>query len=250
VVGGVVVVVLGILLIAGFLVTRRSDSTVDTASGTSTTSRASVSTSVAPGTTATLVPGVPVGQSITGATPCPPADGSATRTTSFAEAPPMCIDPTKTYLAKVSTTKGDFTIALDPKQAPLATNNFVVLSRYHFYDGVPFHRVIPGFVVQGGDATGNPAGTGNPGYKFKDELPSDPSAYKTGTVAMANSGPDTNGSQFYIVVAEGKLGAQYTIFGQVVEGYDTTVKAIEAGGSAGGTPTDPAAIKSVTIVES
>jgi cyclophilin family peptidyl-prolyl cis-trans isomerase len=259
VIGGLVVVVVGLLLVAGVvLLTRKDDATVSTATGpTSAPPGASIvernGSSVPPEVTSTTVPlvqGVPAGASLSGDPPCPPADGSAARTTTFANAPPVCIDPSKKYAAKVSTTKGDFTIALDAVRAPIATNNFVVLSRYHYYDGVPFHRVIPGFVVQGGDATGNPPGTGGPGYKFQDELPSDPGAYKTGTVAMANSGPNTNGSQFYVVVAEGKLGAQYTVFGQVVEGYDTTVKAIEAGGTPSGSPSDPTAIKTVTIIES
>lgn len=256
---GLVVVVVGLVFVGAVVFfTRKSDPTVNAAGPAPTSAPPGASiverngSSVPPEVTSTTVPLVsaPPGQTINGDTPCPPADGSAARTTTFTNAPPICIDPNKTYTAKMSTTKGDFTIALDPKKAPIATNNFVVLSRYHYYDGVPFHRVIPGFVVQGGDATGNPPGTGGPGYKFQDELPPDAGAYKTGTVAMANSGPNTNGSQFYVVVAEGKLGAQYSIFGQVIEGYDTTVKAIEGGGTPSGSPASPTAIKTVTITES
>ncbi len=212
----------------------------------------SVGTAVGgPSPTATPVsPRAPAGHTVTGATPCPPVDGSATRTTSFAQAPPMCIDPTKTYTATVVTTKGTFAITLDAKQAPLAVNNFVTLARYYFYDGTAFHRVIPGFVVQGGDATGSPPGTGGPGYEFADELPSDASVYQPGVVAMANAGPDTNGSQFYIVLEPNKLEAKYSVLGSVTEGFGTTVKAIEQGGSASGTPLDPTTITSVTITES
>ncbi len=206
------------------------------------------------GTTATTSsPGtlLPLGASITGPTPCPPADGTAQRTTSFSEAPPMCIDPNKTYTALISTTKGDFTIALDAKKAPNTVNNFVVLARYGYFDGVPFHRVIPGFVVQGGDATGNPAGTGDPGYQIGDELPSSVAEYVPGSVAMANSGPNTNGSQFFIWTGPNPLpGPQYSLFGQVTQGYDTTVKAISDGGSPSGTPSDPVTITTVKITES
>ncbi len=193
--------------------------------------------------------GAAAGATITGATPCPPPDGSAKRTTTFAQPPPMCIDPTKTYTATVATSKGTFAITLDPKQAPVAVNNFVTLARYHFYDGTTFHRVIPEFVVQGGDATGEPPGVGGPGYEFADELPADASVYQPGVVAMANAGPDTNGSQFYIVLQPDKLQANYSVLGSVTTGFDTTVKAIEQGGSASGTPSDPTVVTSVTITE-
>ena len=105
---------------------------------------------------------------------------TATRTTTFDSAPPMCIDAGKTYTATFDTTAGSFTVKLDPKTAPIATNNFVFLARNHYYDGVTFHRIIPGFVIQGGDANGNPPGTGTPGYSFADELPSSASVYQPG----------------------------------------------------------------------
>ena len=120
-----------------------------------------------------------------------------------------------------------------------------MLSRYHFYDGIPFHRIVPGFVVQGGDPTGT--GGGGPGYTFADELPPSKESYKAGTVAMANSGPDTNGSQFFVVLDPSGLdGPMYSIFGQVTDGFDTTVKALEAAGQAGQTPI----VNKVTITES
>src|SRR3954469_24501922 len=134
-----------------------------------------------------IVP-VPEGAKITGDTPCPKADGSSPRTTTFAKPPPMCIDPTKTYTATMQTSQGGpITIALDPKQAPKTVNNFVFLARYHFYDGLTFHRIVPDFVIQGGDPKGN--GSGDPGYKFADELPK-AGQYKVGSLAMANSGPN------------------------------------------------------------
>ncbi|MSO87685.1 MAG: peptidylprolyl isomerase [Acidimicrobiia bacterium] len=203
-------------------------------------------------TTATTAP-TSGGDAAIGDTACPPADGSGERTTSFTSGPVSCIDVTKTYTAEVVTSKGDFTIELDPSKAPKAVNNFVFLARNHYYDGVSFHRIIPGFVVQGGDATGEPPGTGGPGYSFADELPTDgPPYYEVGSLAMANSGPDTNGSQFYIVTGEQgvKLPAQYSLFGDVTEGLDTVVKSIEATGTPEGTPSSSTTITSVTITES
>lgn len=190
------------------------------------------------------------GATIDGATECPAADGSSERTTSFSEAPPMCIDPTKSYAAEVETTKGSFIIDLNAAGAPQTVNNFVVLARYHYYDDVPFHRIIPGFVVQGGDAVGQPRlGTGNPGYRIEDELPETP--YEIGSVAMANSGPDTSGSQFFVVTGDSAtdLPLSYSNFGFVSEGIDVAA-AIEAVGTAEGTPTEDVRIISITITES
>ncbi len=180
---------------------------------------------------------------------CPPEEGTAERTTTFDAPPPMCIDTDATYLAEVATSAGDFTITLDASEAPETVNNFVFLARYHFYDGVPFHRIVPGFVIQGGDANGNPAGTGDPGYEFADELPDSAEAYVPGSVAMANSGPDTNGSQFFIVLASGNLDPYYSLFGEVTEGMDTTIQDIAATGTPSGTPTEETVIETVTIVE-
>jgi cyclophilin family peptidyl-prolyl cis-trans isomerase len=126
----------------------------------------------------------------------------------------------------------------------------VALARHQFYDGLTFHRVVQDFVVQGGDPSGN--GAGGPGYDFADELP-DVGAYQLGSVAMANSGPDTNGSQFFLVTGERgtALPPNYSLFGQVTEGFDTTVKALEAaGGDGDGPPTEPLLIERVTITES
>lgn len=209
----------------------------------------------APTTAAPLAITVPpAGGSITGETPCPAEDGSSERITSFESAPPTCITPGTTYIATVSTTKGDYTVELDSAAAPNTVNNFVVLARYHYYDGVPFHRIIPGFVVQGGDAVGPTPGTGNPGYQFDDELPSvDPDtelAYQEGSIAMANSGVNTNGSQFFVVTGEqgASLPPLYSKFGQVTDGLDI-VKAIEDTGTPSGTPSEEVIINSITISE-
>jgi len=191
------------------------------------------------------VPSTLPGDTITGETPCPAADGSTPRAATFENPPPMCIDPAKTYTATIETSEGSFTVALDPTKAPKAVNNFVVLSRYHFYDGLSWHRIVPDFVVQGGDPFGT--GAGGPGYTFEDELPAALSDYTAGSVAMANSGPDSNGSQFFVTLADtGLQEPLYSLFGHVTEGFDTTVKALEAAGTAGDTPT----ITSITITES
>ncbi|MDP8992301.1 MAG: peptidylprolyl isomerase [Actinomycetota bacterium] len=149
----------------------------------------------------------------------------------------------------MATSKGTMTIALDASGAPKTVNNFVVLARYHFYEGVSFHRIIPGFMIQGGDPEGS--GRGGPGYRFEDELPG-PGRYELGSVAMANAGPNTNGSQFFIVSGPSgvALPPQYSLFGKVVKGLEV-VRAIEAVGSPGaGTPREQVLIESVTITES
>ena len=238
------------VLIAGGIVlvnVLKKDNGTSSASKPTTASSTSV---VTPTTVAVTLPAQ--GATIKGTTPCPPADGSAKRTTTFAKAPPTCIDPTKTYTAVVKTNMGTFTIALDPAKAPKTVNNFVVLSRYHYYDGVPFHRVVKGFVIQGGDAVGPSPGQGGPGYTFADELPKSVSDYVPGSVAMANSGPNTNGSQFFVWVGPNALPTPaYSLFGKVTSGMDV-VKKIEAGGvsDSSGTPVDLAVMKSVTIQES
>lgn len=130
--------------------------------------------------------------------------------------------------ARISTEKGDIVIELYADTAPMAVSNFVYLAEGGYYDGVIFHRVIEGFMIQGGDPTGT--GRGGPGYQFKDEL-SDDRTYTRGTVAMANAGANTNGSQFFIVHKDSPLPHDYTIFGNVVSGMDV-VDAIAA------TPTD------------
>ncbi len=122
---------------------------------------------------------------------------------------------------RISTDKGDIVIALYPDTAPMAVSNFVYLASNGFYDGLTFHRREEGFVIQGGDPNGN--GTGGPGYQFPDEL-KDSYTYARGTVAMANAGPNTNGSQFFIMLADYPLPKAYTIFGHVVSGMDVVDK--------------------------
>jgi cyclophilin family peptidyl-prolyl cis-trans isomerase len=160
----------------------------------------------------------------------------------------MCIDGHRRYTADLVTSKGTMVIALDPVAAPKTVNNFVFLARYHYFEGIFFHRVIPGFVLQGGDPTGT--GTGGPGYRFEDELPR-PGRYELGSLAMANAGPDTNGSQFFVISGPSgvRLPPQYSLFGKVVSGFDV-VAVIDALGTSSGKPKERVAIESVTITES
>jgi cyclophilin family peptidyl-prolyl cis-trans isomerase len=178
----------------------------------------------------------------------PNPDGSSPPRRHFDAAPPTVIDPAKTYRATMVTSKGTLEIALDPNAAPTAVNSFVFLARWHYFDGVTFHRVIPGFVLQGGDPTGT--GTGGPGYRFDDELPK-PGRYELGSLAMANAGPHTNGSQFFVISGPDgvRLPPLYSLFGKVVSGLDV-VAAIDALGSRSGTPSERVVIESVTITES
>jgi cyclophilin family peptidyl-prolyl cis-trans isomerase len=180
-------------------------------------------------------------------TPCPAADGSSPKQQQFDGPPPMCIDVNKRYTAAMVTSKGTLTIALDPLAAPQTVNNFVFLARYHYFDGIVFHRIIPGFVLQGGDPTGT--GRGGPGYRFADELPK-AGRYELGSLAMANAGPDTNGSQFFVISGPSgvQLPPQYSLFGKVVSGMEV-VGVIDAVGTSSGTPTETVTIESVTVTE-
>jgi peptidyl-prolyl cis-trans isomerase B (cyclophilin B) len=148
---------------------------------------------------------------------------------SWPKPPEMKIDVNKTYTATMETSKGTIVLDLFAKDAPKTVNNFVFLSREGFYDSLKFHRVIPDFMIQGGDPEGS--GRGGPGYKFEDETDpkKNPNKHKIGSLSMANAGPDTNGSQFFIThVATPHLDGKHTVFGQVKEGQDV-VNSIKQG---------------------
>lgn len=137
----------------------------------------------------------------------------------FTICPPMTIDPAKSYEATIQTEKGDIVVELYPDIAPIAVNSFIFLAENGYYDGVTFHRVIPGFVVQGGDPTGT--GFGGPGYAYGIEVSPDVTFDQPGLLSMANSGPTSNGSQFFITLDElPDLNGGYTIFGRVISGMD------------------------------
>jgi cyclophilin family peptidyl-prolyl cis-trans isomerase len=178
---------------------------------------------------------------------CPPAEGAAERTESFDAAPPMCLTPGVDYSAVLTTDAGEVTVDLLEEKAPQTVNNFVFLARHKYYEGVTFHRVIPGFMIQGGDPQGT--GAGGPGYEFADELPQE-GEYRIGSMAMANAGPETNGSQFFVVTGDSgvSLPPDYSLFGQVTEGMET-VTAIEADGSPQGRPRTVHTIEKVEIRE-
>ncbi|MGA7270138.1 MAG: peptidylprolyl isomerase [Acidimicrobiia bacterium] len=163
----------------------------------------------------------------------------------YERAPDLEIELDTSYTATLQTNHGDIVIEFDPVSAPLAVNNFVHLARDGYYDGVIFHRVVPGFVIQGGDPTGT--GRGGPGYTFRDELEGEGN-YSRGTVAMANAGPNTNGSQFFICLDDVGLPHQYTIFGRVTSGMDA-VDAIAALPRQGEKPLEEAVMTSVEIAE-
>jgi cyclophilin family peptidyl-prolyl cis-trans isomerase len=168
----------------------------------------------------------------------------------YAKPPDMAIDPAKKYTAVITTTKGPMTAELLPGDAPKTVNNFVFLAREGFYDGTIFHRTIKDFMIQGGDPTGT--GRGGPGYRFDDEpVKRD---YKRGTLAMANAGPNTNGSQFFIIHKDYALPKNYVIFGQVTEGLEVldaiaTAPAVVGGESTPSKPVDPVRITKVEIKE-
>lgn len=133
--------------------------------------------------------------------------------------PEMQIDTDKSYQVNMETAKGNINLELYPQHAPKTVNNFVYLAREGYYDGVTFHRVISNFMIQGGDPTGT--GTGGPGYKFEDEVIGNPLRHEAGVISMANAGPNTNGSQFFITHSpQPHLDGKHTVFGKVIEGKD------------------------------
>lgn len=181
---------------------------------------------------------------------------SSTAHPTWSHAPKMTINVHAHYRATVATTDGSFTITLLPKVAPIAVNSFVFLARHHYFNGIIFHRIIRDFMVQTGDPTGT--GFGGPGYTFRDEKVTLP--YSRGTVAMANQGPNTNGSQFFIITARktAQLQPNYTIFGKVTSGMGTVMKIANTpvvqnpgnGEVSQPAPGQEPSIKSVTISQS
>jgi peptidylprolyl isomerase len=180
-------------------------------------------------------------------------EGGDTMPQQYTKQPAMRIDAAKSYTGTLETNKGALEFELFPEDAPQTVNNFVCLAEDGYFDNTPFHRIVKGFVIQGGDPTGT--GSGGPGYQFADE----PIArdYERGTIAMANAGPNTNGSQFFIVLDDlrGKLPKNYTIFGRVTEGMDvvdaianTPTRPGRSGENS--TPTEPVTLEKVTIAES
>ncbi len=145
----------------------------------------------------------------------------------WSQSPAMQIDPKKSYRATIETNRGTIELDLYAQHAPKTVNNFVFLAQQGFYDGVTFHRVISNFMIQGGDPTGS--GRGGPGYNFEDEVRNNPLKHETGVISMANAGPNTNGSQFFITHSpQPHLNGKHTVFGKVTKGQDV-VNAIRQG---------------------
>jgi len=223
------------------------------------------STTAAPGATAgpPKAAPLPAGEKITGDTPCPKADGTSPRTTSFAKAPPLCINPAKAYEAVFDTSEGTVSVNLDVKTTPGTANNFVVLSRYHYYDGTAIHRIDNTIdILQGGSPNTQDLSDPGPGYTIKDEG-SNARHYTPGDLVMArSSGPDSGGAQFFFVAGPkaSALDAQgtYVTYGKVSNGLDVVQK-IEGLYQAcapgdpkcmGGAPSRVVTVKTVTIKES
>lgn len=181
-------------------------------------------------------------------TPAPPADGSAPRRTSFDEPFEDVVDPSHTYQATIATNHGTMVAQLFANDAPATVNNFVNLARHHYYDGLVFHRIIREFMIQGGCPEGT--GRGGPGYRFADELPA-PGRYQVGSLAMANAGPNTNGSQFFIVSGAHGVGLppQYSLFGTLVSGHEVLAEIEKVPTGAQDRPVEDVVIESITIDE-
>ncbi len=264
---------MGVVLLVGVVAMALATvigSLTSSSDDTATTETTAPVTTADPSSTMTLGPPAelsvpPAGEAVTGETPCPAVDGSSPRTTSFEQPPPVCIEETGRYRAVIQTSVGDLTALIYPEDAPQATNNFIVLARYHYYDGVPFHLIWPsGFAVTG-DATADPTlGEGGPGYTIPNEVPDVGAIYPYGTLAMWHrpgsgptadtltpvppldsvGGPSADGSQFLIATGENSiaLGPEFTVFGLVTEGLET-INAINASGD----PTNARPLGEVTI---
>ena len=240
---GLAVLLVGVFVVAGVVLamTRGGDDTGDQFAADGDTSAEVTDPPVAEEQPAAESTELPEG--------CEAATPAGDDAPEYDAAPPMVIDETNDYRATVTTSCGEFTIDLYPDRAPTTVNNFVFLANEDFYDGVVFHRIVPGFVIQGGDPSGT--GAGGPGYEFEDELAiPEAEGYDTGTVAMANSGPNTNGSQFFVVLPGGGPSLQplYSIFGEVADGMDV-VERIASVPLNGQSPTQPVVIVDVTIEE-
>lgn len=234
------------LAVGALLAACGDDTTTNNAAAAIATTTAATSETTAPADT----PADTAVGSVAGTMPegCAPADGSAAKQATFAAYPPVCIEPGKGYKAAIETNQGTLNITLRADIAPMTVNSFVNLARYHYFDGTTCHRAIQNFVVQCGDPTA--LGTGGPGYEFADELPTE--AYQIGSIAMANAGPDTNGSQFFIISGTNgtALPPLYSLFGQVDEADLALVAGLDAlANSSDGAPIQPIDIVSVTITE-
>jgi peptidyl-prolyl cis-trans isomerase B (cyclophilin B) len=213
-------VVVAIFVVLGFMLASNRPSDGQSAAAPTT----DAFSAVPPADAAPTAASAPANAAPTAASaPAAPAGQPKT----YSAAPAMSIDPAKTYRATIETAKGNIVLELYPNYAPKTVNNFVTLARDGFYDGLTFHRVIENFMIQGGDPQGT--GGGGPGYQFEDEFAGNPLKHEIGVISMANSGPNTNGSQFFITrQPQPHLDGLHTVFGKVLEGQPI-VEAIQQG---------------------
>jgi cyclophilin family peptidyl-prolyl cis-trans isomerase len=240
-------VVLFLMVLQGFLISS-DDETADPVETDPAVTNPTAPVTFAPPVNVTLPA---AGETVTGETACPPVDGSAERTTTFEQAPPRCIDVDKRYRAVVHTSAGDMTFLLNDDGAPESVNNFVVLARYHYYDGLPFYSILPGLMLLTGDATGDPeVGKGGPGYTIEDEIPDVGVLYTPGSLHTWTDEADQNGSRFLIASVGEEVASlpNHTQLGTMLDGFET-LQAIEALGSTGGEPTAEVVIESIEIIE-
>jgi len=250
VLGAVLAFVVVVVVVAAVLLGGDDDSTAEDAATTTTTAPGDgSSTSSTDVPTTVSLPAAPTGATIEDDTPCPAEDGSEERVSTFAQAPPTCIEEGEALEAVIETSAGTVTATLDAEAAPTMVNNFVVLARYKYFDGLPFHRLMPDFVAQTGSSGTPDYGSGGPGYDMPDiEKPTD--GYAPGDLAMARSDA-VSGSQFFIVASENGATAltnEYPRFGKVTEGLELVAELAAKGDEASnGTPTELVTITSVTI---
>src|SRR5437588_6296343 len=199
-----------------------------------------------PTPTTTLSPCLSLVKQVTDTAPAPSAADFQKITHTYSQPPAMSINTSKIYCAGINTNRGLIVLELDPRLAPKTVNNFVFLEQHHFYDGLKFHRVVPKFIIQSGDPLGT--GSGGPGYKFNDEPVL--ANYTVGCLAMANSGPNTNGSQFFICTADDTKALQksYNLFGHVVKGMDVVLKIQGPGDTSSSKNIKPDVIDHVIVV--
>lgn len=269
-IGGIVAVVL-VVLALGLFLTRDRDTEVATDDNPPTTSadgavivdrNGNPVSTPAPGEAPAEVPPPDRGASISGDTPCPQADGSSERTTTFEKAPPMCIEATTNYEATFDTNQGSFTVALDAAAMPGTVNNFVVLARYHYYDDTAIFRIAQGIdVFQGGAPATNSASDPGPGYTIDDE--GGPFTYVEGDLVMGrSSGANSSGAQYFVAAGPGVSGldgqGNYLNFGKVTNGMDVVKKIASLyvpfppgspNAQLGGGPKEPVIVSTVTITE-
>lgn len=251
---GIVAVFVALVVGAAVVFLGDDDESTDDTATSTTSDPASTESSppedtTEPGGPAVSLPPPPAGRTIEGETPCPATDGSEERVAAFAQAPPTCIAEGEALEAEIVTSAGPITIALDTEAAPVMVNNFVVLARYRYFDGLPFHRLVPDFVAQTGSSGTPDYGSGGPGYDQEDiEKPAD--GYAPGDVAMARA-EAVSGSQFFIVASEAgaaQLTPEYPRFGRVTEGLPLVAELAAKGDAAtGGTPTEVVTVDSVRI---